>query len=53
VPISISRALLKDERGAPIGRVEKFRDLSQVEELRKQVEAAYTYEDIVSRNRRM
>jgi len=38
IPISISTAVLKDERGRVIGGVETFRDLSQVEELRKELE---------------
>jgi len=53
VPISVSCALLKDEKGNSIGGVETFRDLSLVEELRKQVEEKYCFEDIVSRNHRM
>ena len=53
IPISISCALLKDEKGNHIGGVETFRDLSLVEELRKQVEEKYSFEDIISRNHRM
>lgn len=47
VPIRISTALLKDRNGQVIGGVETFRDLSQVEELRKELEARYTFADIV------
>ncbi|MBW2056481.1 MAG: sigma 54-interacting transcriptional regulator [Deltaproteobacteria bacterium] len=53
VPISISTALLRDRNGTIIGGVETFRDLSVVEELRKQVEARYTFADILSRSHRM
>jgi len=53
VPISVSCSLLKDEVGQPLGGVEIFRDLSQIEELRKRAERAYCYEDIISRNHRM
>ena len=53
VPISVSSAVLRDETGRPIGGVETFRDLSQVEELRKKVEGAYCCADIVSRSHRM
>ena len=47
VPIRISTALLKDRNGQVIGGVETFRDLSQVEQLRKELEARYTFADIV------
>jgi len=53
IPISISSALLRDRTGAIIGGVETFRDLSVVEELRKQVEGQYTFADILSRSHRM
>ncbi|MDP8244877.1 MAG: sigma 54-interacting transcriptional regulator [Candidatus Hinthialibacter antarcticus] len=47
IPISISTALLKNSRGAVVGGVETFRDLSQVEELRKKLYEKYSFEDIV------
>jgi len=50
VPIRISTALLRDERGEVIGGVETFQDLSQVEQLRKELEARYTFGDIVGRS---
>jgi PAS domain S-box-containing protein len=53
VPISVSTALLKDEKGAIIGGVETFRDMTAIETLRKEIEAAYTFEDMVSKNREM
>jgi len=53
VPISVSTALLKDEGGRVIGGVETFRDLTAVEELRKELEGRYTFRDILSRNHRM
>jgi transcriptional regulator with PAS, ATPase and Fis domain len=53
VPISVSTALLRDDTGAVIGGVETFRDMTAVETLRKEIEAAYTFEDIVSKNRMM
>ena len=53
VPVSVSSAVLRDEKGNAIGGAETFRDLSQVEELRKKLEAGYCCEDIVSRNHRM
>ncbi|MBN2445351.1 MAG: sigma 54-interacting transcriptional regulator [Phycisphaerae bacterium] len=53
IPISISAATLKDASGNVIGGVETFRDLSMVEELRKELRAQYTYADIVGRSARM
>jgi PAS domain S-box-containing protein len=48
--ITISTALLKDDKDRVIGGVETFRDMTVVEELRKQVQTKYTCEDIISRN---
>jgi len=53
IPISVSTALLRDERGRVIGGVETFRDLSLVEELRKELAGRYTFADIVSKSRQM
>ena len=53
IPISISTALLKDETGNVIGGVETFRDLSLVEELRKELRGRHAFEDIISRNKQM
>jgi PAS domain S-box-containing protein len=53
IPISISTALLRDETGKVVGGVESFRDLSPLEELRKEIYRTYTFEDIVSKNHRV
>ena len=53
VPISISTALLKDEKGRIIGAVETFRDISVEEKLRKAIAERYSFEDIISKNHRM
>jgi len=50
IPISISTAVLRDERGKIIGGVETFRDLSAIEELKKELRQQYTFQDIVSKN---
>ena len=50
VPISISTAVLKDEKGKIIGGVETFRDLSALEVLKKQISRQYSFEDIISKN---
>ena len=52
-PISISTAVLRDESGIILGGVETFRDLSMIENLRKEIERTYTFQDIISRNHRM
>ncbi len=51
--ITISTALLKDKNGQVIGGVETFRDMTIVEELRKQVQKQYSCEDIISRNHKI
>ena len=48
--VSISTSLLKDEDGNFIGGVETFRDLTQLEELKKEIKKNYTFEDIISKN---
>ncbi len=53
IPVSISTALLKNKKGEIIGGVETFRDLSMVEQLRKELHGKYTFEDIVSKSPRM
>jgi len=53
IPVSISTALLRDEKGNVIGGVETFRDLSVVEELRKELEESYSFADIISKNAEM
>ncbi len=50
VPISISTAVLKDGKGRIIGGVETFRDLSAIEELKKELSQKYTLGDILSKN---
>lgn len=51
VPISVSTAVLRDSSGELIGAVETFRDLSQLEHLRREIDHQYTFEDIVGRSR--
>lgn len=50
VPIRISTAILKDKNGNVIGGVETFQDLSQIEQLRKELQSRHTFEDIVGRS---
>jgi PAS domain S-box-containing protein len=53
VPVSISTALLRDEQDRVIGGVETFRDLSVVEELRKELTQRHSFQDIISKNKEM
>ena len=53
IPISISTAVLKDENGNIIGGVETFRDLSAIEDLRRELEKKYSFHDIISKNSEM
>ena len=53
IPISISTAVFKDADGKTIGGVETFRDLTLVEDLRKELEAQYSFAEIVGRSAAM
>jgi len=53
VPISVSTAVLRNERRQIIGGVETFRDLSAIEELKKELSQKYTLGDIISKNHLM
>lgn len=53
VPISVSTAVLLDPNGHMVGGVESFRDLSIVEQLRKELESRFQLGDMVSRNETM
>ncbi len=51
--IAISTALLKDQAGKVIGGVETFRDMSMIEQLRKEIQGRYSCEDIISQSHKM
>jgi len=53
IPISISTAVLRDEAGQILGAVETFRDLSVIEQLRKELSKSYSLEDIISKSPKM
>ena len=53
VPIQITTTMLVDDSGDSIGAVEFFRDISEVEHIRKSFEQKRVLEDIVSVNTRM
>lgn len=52
-PISIVTSVLKDQNGKVIGGVESFRDLSELERLRRQLSHSHIPEDIVGRHPKM
>ena len=53
IPISVSTAVLRNRQGEVIGGVEAFRDLSAVQNLRREMQRRYTLHDMVSKNHRM
>ncbi|MCL6447365.1 MAG: sigma 54-interacting transcriptional regulator [Armatimonadetes bacterium] len=53
IPISICTGVLRDGQKNVIGGVETFRDLTLVEELRKELTGRYTFADIISKNHAM
>ena len=53
IPISVSTAILRDERWKIVGGAETFRDLSLEEELRKELEGRFQIGDMVSRSAAM
>jgi len=52
-PISIVTSVLKDQNGQVIGGVESFRDLSELERLRRQLSREFIPEDIVGNHPKM
>ncbi|NLC70901.1 MAG: sigma 54-interacting transcriptional regulator [Desulfuromonadaceae bacterium] len=48
IPISVSTAALRDETGTIIGGAETFRDLSEIEALRRELEGSSRVGDLVS-----
>lgn len=53
VPVSISTAVLRDDDDEVLGAVETFRDLSAIEDLRKELDRKYSFEDIISKSPRI
>ena len=53
VPVSISTAVLRDRAGTVIGGIETFRDLSEIERLRKELTRTFTFDDIIARSKAM
>jgi transcriptional regulator with PAS, ATPase and Fis domain len=53
IPISVNTNILRDEEGNIIGGVETFRDLSEINKLRRAYLKKHSFEDIVSKNHKM
>lgn len=53
IPISLATALLRDREGKVIGGAETFRDLSVVEELRRELQGRWQIGDFISRSPRV
>jgi len=52
-PVSISTALLRDEGGATTGGVVTFRDLSVIDQMKRELEGPQGYRGIISKSSRM
>ncbi|MGL1932549.1 MAG: sigma 54-interacting transcriptional regulator [Desulfotalea sp.] len=53
ISVTVSTSPLIDEKGELLGGVETFRDHSYVEELRKELEGNFQFENMVSRSKKM
>ena len=53
IPISLSTAVLKNKRGVVIGGAETFRDMSEIESLRHELQSRYSVGSIVSKSQSM
>lgn len=53
IPISVSTALLHDEKGEVIGGAETFRDLSEISELKKELSEKSSFGEMISENAEM
>jgi PAS domain S-box-containing protein len=51
IPISLSTSMLREPDGTLLGAVETFRDLSALEQLRREIKHQYTLEDIVGKSK--
>lgn len=49
-PISLSTAVLRNANGRLLGAVETFRDLSAIEQLRREIASQYSFEDIIGKS---
>jgi PAS domain S-box-containing protein len=50
IPVSVSTSVLRDKNGKITGGVEIFRDMSTIEQLRKEISNKYSFENIISKS---
>ncbi len=53
IPVRITTSVIKNKEGKVIGGMESFRDISFLKALRKEIREKYTYQKIVSRNKKI
>ncbi|MGD9200437.1 MAG: sigma 54-interacting transcriptional regulator [Chitinispirillia bacterium] len=53
VPVSINTSVILDDNNSIIGCVETFRDMTQVESLKKELHNTYDFHDIISKSSKM
>ena len=53
IPVSVSTAPIRDEKGEIIGAVETFRDLSLIKAYQLETKERYSFKNIVTKNTRM
>ncbi|MBD3383550.1 PAS domain-containing protein [candidate division KSB1 bacterium] len=53
IPVIVSTALLRDKKGAIIGGVETFRDMTIIEALRRELDGRHQIGDMISHNAKM
>ncbi len=53
IPLLINGSPLKDEKGNIIGGVETFQDISEIEELKKELKGKYSYYDFVTIDKKL
>jgi len=53
IPVTVCTSVLRDEDGNIIGGVETFRDMSVIEQLRRELDGRYKIDDIVSNSHSM
>ncbi|MBW2094621.1 MAG: sigma 54-interacting transcriptional regulator [Deltaproteobacteria bacterium] len=53
LPVNVSTNILKDSKGDLIGGVETFRDLSALNNLKRELFKQHSFEDIISKNPKM
>jgi PAS domain S-box-containing protein len=53
LPVSVSTAVLATEEGKILGGIEVIKDLSSIEDLKRQIDGRYHFDDIISKSDKM